>query len=831
MVTKEKSGNLFTFMITLIVCLSIFICPAHAAQLQGADADNAGTVTEIREGQDQEMAGQGTENKQLTSGQEGQSEEGQPAQKQPTEGKPTEGQPTEGQPTEGQPAQKQPTEGQPTEGQSTQGQPTEGQPTEGQPTEGQPTQGQPTEGQPTEGQPTEGQSTQGQPTEGQPTEGQPTEGQPTEGQSTEGQLTQGQPTQTKPEKEAAISTPEKAAEKAPVTPAVRPLKDGTYVIVSRINRFKALQAQSGSKASGKQIELRDCDGSNTQKFKLVGDKETGYYSITNVKSGKLLAIKGDKAADGTAIVQNKASSCAGQKWIIVKKNGYYMLQSALDGTPFVLTLENGSVANGTDAVLQEAKEAASQLFSFLVSKPSVKIKEGVYEINTALNKNNNMKLRIASGSMKDKANLQIYKDIDAESQKFIVEKAGSDQYTLTSYNSGKAVALAKNSKAAKTNVIQYSKNEKKTQKWIIRNAGDGTVYISNAYSGLSLEVEGGKAASKSNVFVNKATGSKAQKFTMTKVADSKLKPIANGMYLIHSEINSNRVVGVEDASRLQCANIQLQYKTGASFQRFKFTYAGNGYYKIMNVKSKHMVDLKDGGLANKTNIQQYKEDGTKAQLWLPHKNKNGTYSFISAKSSKAMEVAGMTGLDSTNIRAFTYKEYAPQQFTLTKTSGSDKQEIKYGKVKEDSVKSAMCRKAQDYSSSTNYLVLVNTSEHRAILFRWLGGRWITDMDSPVTLGKASTPTPKGTFTVYNHWKYFDGDYSDSKLTYQCWWSTCFYGPYYFHSVLYDYNSGYPGRVRDGRMKINASHGCIRMPVEKALYLYEHSPIGTKVRVY
>ena len=89
----------------------------------------------------------------------------------------------------------------------------------------------------------------------------------------------------------------------------------------------------------------------------------------------------------------------------------------------------------------------------------------------------------------------------------------------------------------------------------------------------------------------------------------------------------------------------------------------------------------------------------------------------------------------------------------------------------------------------------------------------------------------GTFTVYNHWEYFDGDYKESRLTYQCWWSTCFYGSYYFHSVLYDYNSGYPGRLRDGRMEVNVSHGCVRMPLENAKYLYDHSPIGTKVRVY
>ena len=143
----------------------------------------------------------------------------------------------------------------------------------------------------------------------------------------------------------------------------------------------------------------------------------------------------------------------------------------------------------------------------------------------------------------------------------------------------------------------------------------------------------------------------------------------------------------------------------------------------------------------------------------------------------------------------------------------------------------MCKKAQDYYSSTNYLVLCNVTDHRLVLFKENEGRWISVLNSPISVGKASTPTPTGTFTVYNHWEYFDGDYKESRLTYQCWWSTCFYGSYYFHSVLYDYNSGYPGRLRDGRMEVNVSHGCVRMPLENAKYLYDHSPIGTKVRVY
>ncbi len=622
--------------------------------------------------------------------------------------------------------------------------------------------------------------------------------------------------------------PEPEVEEPPM-PFARPIKDGTYIIVSKINGFKGLQPEDYLTDEGRQIEVRDCDGSNAQKFKLVSDAATGYYSITNILSGKNLSVQKDVVQEGTPIVQNAASDSLGQKWILVEKDGYYMLQSALDGTPFVLALKNGSTGNGADAILQEAKDAASQLFSFLISKPSVTISDGVYEINSALN--NNMKWDIASGSMNNNGNLQLYKSNSSEAQKFIVSKVGNNKYTIVSYRSGKAVDLTSSKKAAKTNVQQYSLADTDAQRWIIRNTGDGTLYISSSVSGLPIALEDGKTANKTNIFVDDALGTMAQKFTFTKVSEANLKPIADGVYLLHSAKNNNRVLGVEDGSRLQRGNIQLQYNTKASFQKFKITYAGKGYYKIQNVKSKHLVDIKDGSYYSAANIQQWHDNGTLAQLWLPHKNSDGSYTFISARSSRVLDAAGGSTADSTNIQTYNFNDSAAQKFKLEKTSGSDSTAINNGTQKEDRVLSAMCKKAQDYGSDTNYLILCNVTNHRLVLFKEIEGRWISVLNSPISVGKASTPTPTGTFYVYNHWEYFDGDYKAPELTYQCWWSTCFYGSYYFHSVLYDIYSGYPGRLRDGRMEVNVSHGCVRMPLENAKYLYDHSPIGTKVRVY
>ena len=72
-----------------------------------------------------------------------------------------------------------------------------------------------------------------------------------------------------------------------------------------------------------------------------------------------------------------------------------------------------------------------------------------------------------------------------------------------------------------------------------------------------------------------------------------------------------------------------------------------------------------------------------------------------------------------------------------------------------------------------------------------------------------------------------GYYFDSGNA-RCYWYTQFYGDYLFHSVLY---SKYNGRLMDGRVGMQLSHGCVRLPIEKAKWIYDNIPTGTKVVVF
>lgn len=55
------------------------------------------------------------------------------------------------------------------------------------------------------------------------------------------------------------------------------------------------------------------------------------------------------------------------------------------------------------------------------------------------------------------------------------------------------------------------------------------------------------------------------------------------------------------------------------------------------------------------------------------------------------------------------------------------------------------------------------------------------------------------------------------------------GNYLFHSVLY--NRGSMTQIQDGTLGKQVSHGCVRLDINNAKWLYDNIPNGTKVVIY
>lgn len=133
----------------------------------------------------------------------------------------------------------------------------------------------------------------------------------------------------------------------------------------------------------------------------------------------------------------------------------------------------------------------------------------------------------------------------------------------------------------------------------------------------------------------------------------------------------------------------------------------------------------------------------------------------------------------------------------------------------------MFYKAQSYSSPTGWLVLVDCGSNRCCVYRGSYGHWVPVKEWVCTTGAAYTPTKKGVFSVTGKGYSFGNGFT-------CYYYTQFYGDYLLHSILYYSNTF---NVMDGRLGINASHGCVRLSLENAKYVYDYVPYGTTVATY
>ena len=137
---------------------------------------------------------------------------------------------------------------------------------------------------------------------------------------------------------------------------------------------------------------------------------------------------------------------------------------------------------------------------------------------------------------------------------------------------------------------------------------------------------------------------------------------------------------------------------------------------------------------------------------------------------------------------------------------------------------AMNAKAQGIASSTSWLILVDTGNTRVNVYHGSQGHWSLQHSWLCAPGAPGSPTVKGFFTVQGKGYYFDSGAA------RCFYYTQFHGNYLFHSTLY-YQRPTPSSPMDNRVGMQLSHGCVRLELGNAKWIYDNIPRGTKVYIY
>ena len=129
-----------------------------------------------------------------------------------------------------------------------------------------------------------------------------------------------------------------------------------------------------------------------------------------------------------------------------------------------------------------------------------------------------------------------------------------------------------------------------------------------------------------------------------------------------------------------------------------------------------------------------------------------------------------------------------------------------------------------------YMLKVSIKDQRVYAYGLDENNEYTDLVRTMkcSTGKNETPTPKGTFQATTgpgaRWHYFK--------KFECWAQYAYYieGDIMFHSVLYNDPDGPVTQSSVNNLGRKASHGCVRLSVEDAKWIWNNCPMKTKIIV-
>ena len=129
--------------------------------------------------------------------------------------------------------------------------------------------------------------------------------------------------------------------------------------------------------------------------------------------------------------------------------------------------------------------------------------------------------------------------------------------------------------------------------------------------------------------------------------------------------------------------------------------------------------------------------------------------------------------------------------------------------------SDMYSHAQGYSSSTSTLILVDTVGNRIAIYSGHQGAWSPLIEARCVSGAPATPTIKGSYSTTGFTR--TSLDTDSRAR----WCTQISGGYFFHTIL----------ASESELGNNLSHGCIRLSVGNAQWIYNNVHKGTRVIIW
>lgn len=587
---------------------------------------------------------------------------------------------------------------------------------------------------------------------------------------------------------------------SPKVEAGSEIEAGVYRLRSALSGGRYLDISAASLENGCASQLWGGNGTQAQMFQITSAGE-GFYSVRAVHSGKALDSAGAMLLPGSKVQQWAPCGNFSQKWSFqLNEDGTYTIVCAANN--LAIDVSGAHDADGAAVVTYTQNGTAAQ--KWMLEKVDFLLDSGIYDIRSNIGARR--VVDVSSGSASAGANVQTWSYNGTPAQRLRLARVKDvefEAYTIEPLCSGLLLTQdgdnVVQSKAASGSAAAF-------QQWRVTTGVAGGLSFVNVASGKALDVSGAGNWDGCNIGVWDLNGTQAQSFVVEET-----EALGEGTYVIR-DLADGRVLDVSSGSRANGANVQVWTSNDTGAQKWIIRCVGGGWYVIENARSKKALDVLNYGAVPGTNVQQWESsNGNSAQKWKIEYAGGGSYIFTSACGGLVLDVSGAGGYDGANVQTYTSNDTVAQRFRLEPTTYSASAEAE----------NMMSDRAQQYYSSTNWLILVDTTQNRVGVFYGSRGGWDLRNFWVCSSGAPSTPTVRGEFTVQAKGYSFGSGYT-------CYYYTQFYGNYLFHSVLYRQNSF---TISDGRLGSNLSHGCVRLSIENAKWIYDNIPRGTKVVVY
>lgn len=450
------------------------------------------------------------------------------------------------------------------------------------------------------------------------------------------------------------------------------VSDGEYHIVSALDNNMGLDVEAASSDLCANIQLYNnvLDDSQVFVVNYLGD---GYYKITNKHSGKSLDVANGGMKSGTNVWQYDYTGDNAQKWII-KESGdgkYFNIVSAKNG--LYLDVDGGIAKNCRNIRTYSYNNTNAQKWKFVAFGNSIgrTLSNGDYHIVTVLDESKG--LDVYGGYKENGTNVDIYSNLQDESQVFTVTYKGNGYYSIINKYSNKSLDCQNGNTVSGTNVQTYEYDNVDQKQWIIKESGDGQSFnIISKNSGLYLDVKSGDSANYSNVQVHIGNNTNAQKWKFVAYNNPKNSSIKDGNYHIVSKLNKNFGLDVAGALDDDAINVRLYNNIYDSNQVFNVVYLNDGYYKITNVKTGKSLDVASASAYKGANLQQYTYKDVNQQKWIIEDSGDNKNYYISSKNAGLYLTSESTDIENGTNVFLTINDYSDRQqweFTLSNLNG------------------------------------------------------------------------------------------------------------------------------------------------------------------